>query len=42
MAFQELKWHAVDDVDFDDPETDILEIVHENDGGGQVGQKRQF
>ena len=29
MAFQELKWHAVDDVDFDDAEVDILEIVHE-------------
>ena len=39
MAFQELEWHAVNDVDFDDPEADILEIVHENNGGGQVGQK---
>ena len=34
MAFQELKWHAVDDVDFDDVEADILEIVHE--GGTPV------
>ena len=32
MAFQELEWrHAVDDVDFDDAETDILEIVHESE-----------
>ena len=30
MAFQELKWHAVDGVDFDDAEADILEIVHES------------
>ena len=30
MAFQELEWHAVDDVDFDDVEADILEIVHES------------
>ena len=30
MAFQELEWHAVDDVDFDDAEADILEIVHES------------
>ena len=38
MAFQELdyirrfkssKWQAVDDVDFDDLEADILEIAHE-------------
>ena len=28
MAFQELQWHAVDDVDFHDAEADILEIVH--------------
>ena len=34
MAFQELEWNAVDDVDFDDfddPEADILEIVHESE-----------
>ena len=24
IAFQELEWHAVDDVDFDDAEADIL------------------
>ena len=30
MAFQELKWHAVDDVYFDDAEADIREIVHES------------
>ena len=35
MAFQELEWrfkssNAVDDVDFDDAEADILEIVHES------------
>ena len=30
MAFQELEWHAVDDVDFDDAEADILEVVHES------------
>ena len=30
MAFQELEWHAVDDVNFDDAEADILEIVHES------------
>ena len=30
MAFQELEWHAVDDVGFDDAEADILEIVHES------------
>ena len=30
MAFQELEWHAVDDVDFDDAEADILEIVNES------------
>ena len=39
MAFQELdyirrfkspKWQAVDDVDFDDLEADILEIAHES------------
>ena len=31
MAFQELEWHAVDDVDFHDAEADILEIVHESE-----------
>ena len=31
MAFQELEWNAVDDVEFDDPEADILEIVHESE-----------
>ena len=30
MAFQELGWHSVDDVDFDDAEADILDIVHES------------
>ena len=30
MAFQELEWHAVDDVDFDDAQADILKIVHES------------
>ena len=30
MAFQDLEWHAVDDLDFDDAEADILEIVHES------------
>ena len=39
MAFQELdyirrfkssKWQAVDEVDFDDLEADILEIAHES------------
>ena len=30
MAFQEPEWHAVDDVDFDDAEADILKIVHES------------
>ena len=30
MPFQELEWHAVDDVDFDDAEADILEIVPES------------
>ena len=35
MAFQELEWrfkssNAVDDVNFDDAEADILEIVHES------------
>ena len=29
MAFQELEWQAVDDVDFDNPEAGILEIIHE-------------
>ena len=27
MAFQELEWHAVDDVGFNDAEAEILEIV---------------
>ena len=30
MAFQELEWHAVDDVVFDDAQADILKIVHES------------
>ena len=30
MAFQELEWHAVEDVDFDDAEPGILEIVHKS------------
>ena len=30
MTFQELEWHAVDDVDFNDAEADIQEIVHES------------
>ena len=30
LAFQDLEWHAVDDLDFDDAEADILEIVHES------------
>ena len=30
MAFQELKWHAVDEVDFDNAEADIPEIFHES------------
>ena len=30
MEFQELEWHAVDDVDFNDAEADISEIVHES------------
>ena len=30
MVFQQLEWYAVDDVDFDDAEADILEIVHES------------
>ena len=30
MAFQALEWHAVDDVNFDDAEADILEIIHES------------
>ena len=29
VAFQELEWHPVGDVDFDDAEADILEIAHE-------------
>ena len=41
MALQELEWHAVDDVDFNDAEADIIEIVHESgtpvlDGIGPV------
>ena len=28
MTLQELKWHVVDDVDFNDAEADILEIVY--------------
>ena len=28
MAFQELKWYAVDDVNFNDAKADILEIPH--------------
>ena len=28
MAFQELEWHEIDDVDFDDVENDIPEITH--------------
>ena len=30
MTFQELQWHVVDDVDFNDAEADILEIVYES------------
>ena len=30
MEFQELEWHAVDDVDFNDAEAYIPEIVHES------------
>ena len=30
MAFEELEWHAVDDIDFDDAEADILEVVHKS------------
>ena len=30
MAFKELEWHVVDDVDFDDVKADLLEIVHES------------
>ena len=33
MAFQELEWHAIDDVDFDD-ESDIPEVVPK--GGSPV------
>ena len=29
MTLQELQWHAVDDIDFNDAEADILEIVNE-------------
>ena len=28
MMFQELEYHAVDDIEFDDVEADILENVH--------------
>ena len=28
MAFQELQWHVVNEVDFDDAGADILEIVY--------------
>ena len=28
-TLQELQWHAVDDIDFNDAEADILEIVNE-------------
>ena len=43
MAFQELKWHAVNDINFDDAEADILEILHESgtpvlDSINQFGQ----
>ena len=30
MTFQELQWHVVDDVDFNDAEADILEIVYKS------------
>ena len=30
MTFQELEWHAVENVDFHDAEAGILEIVHES------------
>ena len=30
MTFQELQWHVVDDVDFNDTEADILEIVYKS------------
>ena len=30
MAFQDLEWHAVNDLDFDDAEADIIENVHES------------
>ena len=30
MAFQELDWHAIDDVDFDVEEVDSPEVVHES------------
>ena len=30
MAFQELEWHTIEDVDFDDAEPGILEIVHKS------------
>ena len=30
VAFQALEWHAVDDIDFDHAEADILGIVHES------------
>ena len=28
MAFQELEWHAIDDVDFDGVKNDIPEFIH--------------
>ena len=28
LAFQELEWHSIDDIDFDDVENDIPEINH--------------
>ena len=30
MRLQELQWHVVDDVDFNNVEADILEIVYES------------
>ena len=30
MAFQDLEWHAVNDLDFDDAEADIIENVRES------------
>ena len=28
MAFQELEWHVIDDIDFNGVENDIPEIIH--------------